>query len=97
MKPTKSPVMAWTAKHALAIKPAALFVRPRGETPIRDLAIEILQTEGRPMEAQDLAFRIGCYEKSVRAAMRKAAEAGLVRTTRRRVGSKDLPSLYEAL
>lgn len=93
MKPTESPVMAWTAKHA-----AGLQYRPSldgAPLPVRILAC--LKSAGRPMTADELAEAADCRRDSVRDALNAAAKRGECRVEHRRGKGRQLPSLYEAL
>lgn len=89
----KSKVIAWTAKHALAIRPRTP-VMSRGAMPEALAHLAIL---GRPATAQDISAVIGYEKDTIRDVLTAAAKQGLCKMSRRIEGSKHLPTVFEAI
>ncbi len=91
MKPTESPVMAWTAKHALSMKPAPLHPARYSPPSAKELAIEILRLKKQPMTAKQIGNEIGYSANTVRNALKDEKAVRWSQTNR------DAAKLYEAL
>lgn len=89
----KSPVMEWTARHAVAI-------RARTPTPSRGAmpeALAHLSMLKRPATARDISAVIGYTPETIRDVLTKAAKEGHCRLIRRRADGRDLPTVFEAV
>ena len=89
----KSKVIAWTAKHALAIRPRTP-VMSRGAMPEALAHLAMLK---RPATARDISAVIGYTPETIRDVLTKAAKEGHCKLIRRRTDGRDLPTVFEAV